>query len=236
MLTAARIAPARRVDRDDRTAAQFAVLVLHRVVRGLLRRLVDRQVDAAAARVAAGQDVGEPRAEQPAVVAGQDAVLGLLDPARAVEVGVVAGDRRVQRSVRVDAQVLQLVLGRLGLRDVGAVHDDRAARARVLVEQHPPVVRVVAVLVALHDLDVVQVDEQRGEQHRERDRHLADRLVHLGASAEARSVLCGAVRAVSSSSRLDLLRGGARRRGGGRTSGGVGDAQQQGEQDPVRQQ
>src|SRR5690606_30382529 len=48
----------------------------------------------------------------------------------------------------------------------------------VLVEQHAAVVGPGVEVVGLHDLDVVGVDEQRGEQQQHRHRDPADRPVH----------------------------------------------------------
>ncbi len=65
--------------------------------RGLLGLPVERQHDVAAARVAAGEQRGQPAGEQPVVAAGQEVVLRLLHPGGAVDQRVEAGDRRVRR-------------------------------------------------------------------------------------------------------------------------------------------
>src|SRR6185369_5636292 len=59
------------------------------------------------------------------------------------------------------------------------------ARAGVLVQHDAFVVGMVAVVAAPHDLYVVQVDEQRDEQDRDGDGHLAYRLVHAGTACRS---------------------------------------------------
>ena len=168
-------------DRDDRAGV---ALLGHRLVGGFLHAAVDRQHDAATARVAPGDQVGEPAHEQPVVRAVEDLVLGALKAAGAEPHRVEAGDRCVDRAVGVLPLVAQPVVGR---RDGGddlpvGLGDDLPALPGVLLEQHPLVARVGAVVVGLHDLDVGDV----GEQHQHHDEHgeadAAQGSVHCGRS------------------------------------------------------
>ena len=156
-----------------------------RVVRGLLHRRVDRQHDVAAGRVAAGDEVGQPPREEPVVVAVEDLVLGPLDPAAAVEHRVVAGDRRVLRTVRVLALVAQAVAG------LGAAGQDLARGAdlapltAVLGQQHALVARIGAVVARLDDLHVGQVRHEQDDHAHHGKGDPPDGGVHEGRSTSS---------------------------------------------------
>ena len=134
-----------------------------RVVGGLLHGRVDGQDDAAAAGVAAGDEVRQPAREEPVVVAVEHLVHRPLDAAPAVEHRVEAGDGRVHRAVGVLALEAQPVAGLDALREHLARGADLAALAAVLGEQDALVARVVAVVARLDDLHVGEVRHQQDD-------------------------------------------------------------------------
>ncbi len=162
------------VERDD-----GAALVAQRLVGGLLRGRVDRQLQAGAALHLAGEHVDHAAVEQLVGGAGEQGVLGPLDAAAgAVREGVVAGDLGVELALGVGADELQLVLGGHRLGDRLAVDEDRAALAGVAREQGAAVVAAVVQRLGLDELDPRGGDQQRAEQGGDDHRQAADRGVH----------------------------------------------------------
>ena len=66
---------------DGALAGRPAATLLHRIPAGLLDPRVDGGVHVAAARIATGEEVGQPAPEQPLVGAVQQRILGALEAA-----------------------------------------------------------------------------------------------------------------------------------------------------------
>ena len=134
--------------------------------------------DVAAARIAAGEEVGEPPAEQPLVGAVEDRVLGALEAGAGVPQRVEAGDRRVGQRVRVHPQEPEVPVGRRRVGQQLAARRDLAALAGVLVEQHALVARVGAQAVGGEHLGQRGVGQQQHDQRHDRDGDAAQGGVH----------------------------------------------------------
>ena len=190
----ARILPGRRLQRDHRTLARSVAAPLHGVPRRLLHLGIDGGRHVAAARVAAGEEVGQPTAEQPLVGAVEDGVLGALQPGARIPQRVEAGDGRVCQGVGIDPQEPEAAVGRHRVRQQLAARRDLTALPRVLVEQHSLVARVGAKTVGGEDLRQRGVGQQQHDQHHDHDRDAAQRGVH---TRSITSVLAAAIDEVS---------------------------------------
>ena len=96
---------------DGALAGRPTAALLHRVPAGLLDARVDRGVDVAAARVATGEEVGQPAAEQPLVGSVEQQVLGALQAGAGIPQRVEAGDRCVHRGVGIHPQEAEAAVG-----------------------------------------------------------------------------------------------------------------------------
>ena len=177
------------VERHDGTA-----LVTQGLVGGLLDLGVDRQLEAGALGLTAGDGAGEPVVEELVVAAREQTVLRLLDPAAGtVGEGVPPGDVAVETRVAVGALPLQVVLGRGGAGDGSAPDEDLTALAGIALELGTPVAGPVVDVLRAEDLDPRARREQEHEEHGHEHREASDRLVHrvfttwVGASMEAGS-------------------------------------------------
>src|SRR5690606_18443762 len=166
--------PGLDVQGDDGTLVTFEAFP-----GGFLCGWVDGELDRAALRVLAGDEVDQPADEQAVVVAGEDVVLGPLQRGAAVEVRVVAGQRRVHGRVRVLTQERVLAVHGDRPGDRGVVGEqDGPPFTGVLVEQDATVLRASVQLVGPEPLDVGHVDQQREAQQEAAGGDPADRRVH----------------------------------------------------------
>ena len=94
--------------------------------------------------IAAGEEVGQPAAEQPLIGAVEHAVLGPLQAGAGVAQRVEAGNRCVHKGIRVHPQEPVVAVGGHRVGQQLAARGDLAALAGVLVEQHPLVARIGA--------------------------------------------------------------------------------------------
>src|SRR5699024_5581666 len=124
------------------------------------------------------------------VVPGQDAVLGVLQRTATVNIGVVAGQGRVQPGLGIAPLVLELVLGPHALRDRVAADEDRAAVAGELRVDDALVAVLGVQAVGGDELQVVGVDQQGQEQQQASDGKDANRSVHRSFTTWVASSLC----------------------------------------------
>ena len=184
--------PGGRVEGDRRALARaVGAALLQRVPAGLLNAGQDGGVDVAAARVAAGEEVGQPTAEQPFVGPVEDGVLGPLQPGARIAQRVEARNRCVDKGIRIHPQVPEPPLGghRVGHQLTGG--GDLAPLTGVLVEQHPLIARIGPQPVGPEDLGHGGVQQQQHHQRHDGHRDATQGGVHTFSITSVRTTAMG---------------------------------------------